>query len=101
MIDIEREAQLGGRLHSKGVLILSSYLASHYLPDKPLSLTASLVFEQSYGGVEGDSASLAELTALLSAIAHVPLRQSLAVSGSVMCGRLRAASMCSTRRSVP
>lgn len=83
VIDIEREAQLGGRLHSKGVLILSSYLASHYLPDKPLSLTASLVFEQSYGGVDGDSATVAELLALLSAIADVPLNQAYAVTGSL------------------
>jgi lon-related putative ATP-dependent protease len=83
VIDIEREAQLGGRLHSKGVLILSSYLASHYVPEKPLSLTASLVFEQSYGGVDGDSATVAELLALLSAITEVPLNQALAVTGSL------------------
>jgi lon-related putative ATP-dependent protease len=83
VIDIEREAQLGGRLHSKGVLILSSYLASHYLPEKPLSLSASLVFEQSYGGVDGDSATVAELLALLSAITEVPLNQALAVTGSL------------------
>lgn len=83
VIDIEREAQLGGRLHSKGVLILSSYLASHYLPESPLSLTASLVFEQSYGGVDGDSATVAELLALLSAIAETPLNQGLAVTGSL------------------
>jgi lon-related putative ATP-dependent protease len=83
VIDIEREAQLGGRLHSKGVLILSSYLASQYLPEKPLSLTASLVFEQSYGGVDGDSATVAELLALLSAVAEIPLNQALAVTGSL------------------
>ena len=83
VIDIEREVKLGGPIHSKGVLILSSFVASRFGARMPLSLRASLVFEQSYGGVEGDSASLAELTALLSAIAHVPLRQSLAVSGSV------------------
>lgn len=83
VVDIEREVELGGPLHSKGVLILSGYLHSHYLIDKPLSLTASLVFEQSYGGVEGDSASLAELCTLLSAIADVPLRQDLALTGSV------------------
>jgi lon-related putative ATP-dependent protease len=83
VIDIEREAQLGGRLHSKGVLILSSYLASHYLPDKPLSLVGSLVFEQSYGGVDGDSATVAELLALLSAVAEAPLNQALAVTGSL------------------
>lgn len=83
LVDIEREVKLGGPIHSKGVLILSGYLASHYLPETPLSLWASLVFEQSYGGVEGDSASVAELCALLSALAGVPLSQSLAVTGSV------------------
>ncbi|MFQ5971751.1 MAG: Lon protease family protein [Alphaproteobacteria bacterium] len=83
VIDIEREVALGGPLHSKGVLILSGYLSARYATDKPLSLTASLVFEQSYSGVEGDSASSAELYALLSAIAEAPLKQSLAVTGSV------------------
>jgi len=83
VIDIEREVELGGPLHSKGVLILSAYLASHYAPDRPLSLAASLVFEQSYGGIEGDSASSAELYALLSALSGVPIRQDLAVTGSV------------------
>lgn len=83
LVDIEREVKLGGPIHSKGVLILSGYLASHYLPETPLSLWASLVFEQSYGGVDGDSASVAELCALLSALAGVPLSQSLAVTGSV------------------
>jgi lon-related putative ATP-dependent protease len=83
VVDIEREVQLGGPLHSKGVLELSGYLGSHYLPDRPLSLSASLVFEQSYGGVDGDSASSTELYALLSALARVPLKQSLAVTGSV------------------
>ncbi len=83
VIDIERKAELGGALHSKGVMILSSYLASRYTQEIPQSLSASLVFEQSYGPVEGDSASLAELCALLSALADVPIRQSLAVTGSV------------------
>ena len=83
VIDIEREVELGGPIHSKGVLILSGYLASTYAPDEPLSLSASLVFEQSYGGVEGDSASCAELCALLSALADVPIDQSLAITGSV------------------
>ena len=83
VIDIEREVKLGGPIHSKGVLILSSFVASRFGAKAPLSLRASLVFEQSYGGVEGDSASLAELAALLSAIAGVPLHQSVAVSGSV------------------
>lgn len=83
VIDIEREVELGGPIHSKGVLILSGFLNSRYVPDRPLSLSASLVFEQSYGPVEGDSASCAELFALLSAIAEVPIRQSLGVTGSV------------------
>ena len=83
VIDIERESQLGGPIHSKGVLILSGYLAGRYAPTRPLSLSASLVFEQSYGGVEGDSASSAELYALLSALAGAPVRQRLAVTGSV------------------
>ncbi len=83
VIDIEREVELGGALHSKGILILASFLGSRYAPDFPLSLSASLVFEQSYGGVDGDSASSAELYALLSAISERPLKQSLAVTGSV------------------
>jgi lon-related putative ATP-dependent protease len=83
VVDIEREVELGGAIHSKGVLILSSYLGSRYTTDVPLSLSASLVFEQSYGQIEGDSASVAELIALLSAITDVPLRQSLAITGSV------------------
>ena len=83
IVDIERETELGGPIHSKGVLILSSYLAARYAAETPLSLRASLVFEQSYGGVEGDSASVAETCALLSALASVPIRQSLAVTGSV------------------
>jgi lon-related putative ATP-dependent protease len=83
VVDIEREVALGGPIHSKGVLILSSFLGARYTTDRPLSLSASLVFEQSYGGVEGDSASLAELCALLSALADIPLKQSLAVTGSV------------------
>ncbi len=83
LVDIERESALGGTLHTKGVMILASYLAARYAGHEPLSLSASLVFEQSYGPVEGDSASLAELCALLSAIAELPLSQSLAVTGSV------------------
>lgn len=83
VIDIEREVDLGGSIHSKGVLILSSYLANRYAQDQPLSLSASLVFEQSYGTVEGDSASVAELCALLSALAKLPIKQSFAVTGSV------------------
>ncbi|WP_428269529.1 Lon protease family protein [Haliangium sp.] len=83
VIDIEREVELGGPLHSKGVMILSALLGARYGADKPLALSASLVFEQSYGGVDGDSASSAEFYALLSAIGGIPVRQSLAVTGSV------------------
>ncbi|NMF89358.1 Lon protease family protein [Aromatoleum petrolei] len=83
VVDIERETELGGAIHSKGVLILSAFLAARYARHQPLSLSASLVFEQSYSPVEGDSASLAELCALLSALARVPIRQSFAVTGSV------------------
>ncbi len=83
VIDIEREVELGGPIHSKGVLILAGFLGARYAAEQPLSLSASLVFEQSYSGVEGDSASSAELYALLSAIARVPIKQSLAVTGSV------------------
>jgi predicted ATP-dependent protease len=91
VLDIEREVELGGPIHSKGVMILSSFLGSRFSPDRQLSLTASLVFEQSYGGVEGDSASSAELYALLSSIAEVPAKQSLAVTGSVnQFGRVQA-----------
>jgi lon-related putative ATP-dependent protease len=83
VIDIERETELGGAIHSKGVMILTSFLGARYSRTVPLSLSASLVFEQSYGPVEGDSASLAELCALLSVLANAPIRQSLAVTGSV------------------
>ncbi len=83
VVDIEREVKMGGPIHSKGVLILSHFLGARYALDYPLSLSASLVFEQSYGGIEGDSASSAELYALLSALAEVPIRQSFAVTGSV------------------
>ncbi|WP_417317219.1 Lon protease family protein [Emcibacter sp.] len=83
VVDIEREVKLGGPIHSKGVLILSGFLGAQYQPDHPLSLSASLVFEQSYGGIEGDSASIAELCALLSAIADIPLKQGMAITGSV------------------
>lgn len=91
LLDIQREVKLGGSIHSKGVLILSSFLASRYAAEQPLSLSASLVFEQTYGQVEGDSASVAELCALLSSLANVPIRQSLAVTGSVdQFGRVQA-----------
>jgi lon-related putative ATP-dependent protease len=81
--DIEREVKLGGPLHSKGVMILWGFMAGRYALDVPLALAATLVFEQSYGGVDGDSASSAELYALLSALSEQPIRQSLAVTGSV------------------
>ncbi len=91
VVDIEREVALGGPVHSKGVLILAGYLGGRYCREQPLTLAATLVFEQSYSGVEGDSASSAELYALLSAIAEVPIRQSLAVTGSVdQLGRVQA-----------
>jgi len=91
VIDIEREVKLGGPIHSKGVLILAGFLRSHYATDHPLSLSASLVFEQSYAGVEGDSASVGELCALASALAEIPIRQNLAVTGSLdQHGRIQA-----------
>lgn len=83
VVDIEREVELGGAIHSKGVFILANFLGARYAKNQPLSLHASLVFEQSYGGIEGDSASMAELCALLSALANVPIKQSLAITGSV------------------
>ena len=83
IVDIERETELGGPIHSKGVMILSSFISSRYARLSRFSLSASIVFEQSYGIVEGDSASLAELCAVLSALAEVPIKQSFAVTGSV------------------
>lgn len=83
ILDLEREAELGGPIHTKAILILKSYLVDQFARDKPLVLTGSLCFEQNYAGVEGDSASGAELAALLSAISRVPLRLSLAFTGAV------------------
>lgn len=83
VINIERESQLSGRIHDKGVLILSGYIGWKYAQDNPLSLSASLCFEQSYEGVEGDSAASAELYALLSSLSGLPIRQGIAVTGSV------------------
>ncbi len=83
LIDIERETEQGGPIHSKGVLILVSYLGERYAKHQPLSLSASLVFEQTYSIVEGDSASAAELCALLSAMGDIPIKQSLAITGSI------------------
>jgi predicted ATP-dependent protease len=83
VVDIEREAKMGGPIHTKGVLILGGYLANKYAQDKPLSLSARLVFEQSYEGVEGDSASSTELYSILSALSELPIKQNIAVTGSV------------------
>ena len=83
VIDIERQVEMGGPIHSKGVMILTGFLGARYAGERPFSLSATLVFEQSYNEVEGDSASLAELAALMSALADAPIKQSLAVTGSV------------------
>ncbi len=83
VIDIEHESKLGGSIHSKGVMILSAFLANRYAKNRPLPLSATLVFEQSYGMIEGDSASMAELCALLSSIAEIPIKQHFAITGSV------------------
>ncbi len=83
IVDIQREAKLGGPIHTKGVMILNGYLTEKYAQDKPLSLSARLVFEQSYGMVDGDSASSTELYAILSALSGVPIKQNIAVTGSV------------------
>ncbi len=83
LVDIEREAKLGGPIHTKGVMILSGFLVHRFAQDKPLTLSARLVFEQSYSGVDGDSASSAELYAILSSLSGLPVRQGIAVTGSV------------------
>jgi ATP-dependent Lon protease len=83
LINIERESNLSGKLHDKGMQIIAGYIRSQFAQDKPLSLAASLCFEQSYSGVDGDSASAAEIYALLSVLAGLPLRQDIAVTGSV------------------
>ncbi len=83
LIDIEREAKLGGPIHTKGVLILLGFLVEKYAQNKPISLFASLVFEQSYSEIEGDSASSAELYAILSSLSQLPIKQGVAVTGSV------------------
>jgi len=83
VVDIEREVELGGAIHSKGMMILTAALSSRYAAEKPLSMQGSVVFEQSYGGVEGDSASVAELCALMSSLSGVPVKQNLAVTGSI------------------
>lgn len=83
LVNIEREAELSGSIHDKGVLLISGFLSSRFAQDKPLSLHANLAFEQSYGPVDGDSASMAELIALLSALSGIPIRQDFAVTGSM------------------
>ncbi|MFW9919316.1 MAG: Lon protease family protein [Candidatus Thorarchaeota archaeon] len=83
LVDIERESNLGGSIHTKGVMIIAGYLSKIFAQDKPLSLTARLVFEQSYSGVDGDSASSTELYALLSVLSGIPIKQNFAVTGSV------------------
>jgi len=83
IINIEREADLSGSTHNKGVLILSGYMRKKYAQDKPLTISASIAFEQSYGGVDGDSASSTEIYALLSSISDIPIKQYIAVTGSV------------------
>ncbi len=83
VVDIEREVRLSGSLHSKGVMIIQALLSKRYAGEQPLSLSGSLVFEQSYGMIDGDSASLAELMALLSAVTGIPILQSRAVTGSI------------------
>jgi lon-related putative ATP-dependent protease len=83
IINIEREADLSGSTHNKGVLILGGYLRTKYAQDKPLTMSASIAFEQSYGGVDGDSASSTEIYALLSSLSEVPVKQYIAVTGSV------------------
>lgn len=82
-INIEREVEMSGPIHSKGVLILQSLIANRFAKESPLSLSASIVFEQSYGGVDGDSASSTEYYCLLSAIANLPIKQNIAVTGSI------------------
>lgn len=90
-IDIERESRLGGSIHTKGVMILSAFIGARYARSCALSLTATLVFEQSYGGVDGDSATVAEVCALLSAVTGIPLRQDVALTGSMnQHGRVQA-----------
>jgi predicted ATP-dependent protease len=83
VIDIQREAELAGHIHSKGVMTLAGYLAGKFAGDHPFALSATLTFEQTYSEVEGDSAAVAELVAILSSLADVPVRQYLAVTGSV------------------
>ena len=91
VINVEREARLSGSIHNKGVLIISGFIGDRFAQDHPLSLSVSLTVEQSYGTIDGDSASVAELCAIISSLADVPLRQDIAVTGSVsQCGEVQA-----------
>jgi predicted ATP-dependent protease len=83
VINIEREAKMSGHIHDKAVMILTGYLGERYAKDMPLTISASIAFEQNYGGIEGDSATCAELIALLSSISGIPIRQDLAITGSL------------------
>ena len=91
-MNIEREAKLSGSTHDKGVLILSGYLGNTFARDFPLSVTVSVAFEQSYGGIDGDSASSTELYAILSNLSELPIKQGIAVSAPVVPGRSQHAS---------
>ena len=98
LVDVEREAQLGGSIHTKGVAILRGYLARMFGQERPLSLRAQLAFEQSYGEIDGDSASSSELFAMLSALADVGIDQGVAVTGSMnQLGRCRPSAACARR----
>jgi len=83
VVNIEREAKLSGHIHNKAVMIITGFLGQHYAKDMPLTISASIAFEQNYGGIEGDSASCAELIALLSSISGIPVRQDMAITGSM------------------
>lgn len=83
VVNIEREAKMSGRIHDKAVMILTGYLGEKYARDIPLSISSSIAFEQNYGGIEGDSATCAELIALLSSISGIPVRQDIAITGSL------------------
>jgi Lon-like ATP-dependent protease len=82
-VNVEREVEMAGPIHNKGMMILTAYLGGKYAQDQPLSLSASLTFEQNYGGIEGDSASSTELYALFSSLSGIPIKQGIAVTGSV------------------
>ncbi|MDX1812572.1 MAG: S16 family serine protease [Gammaproteobacteria bacterium] len=83
VIDIEQEADLSGNIHTKGILIMNHYFSAHYLPEKNLSFSGSIVFEQSYGEIDGDSASTAEMLTLISSLSEVPIKQNIAITGAI------------------